>query len=119
MQSTVSKDDGLQVPGKNLFRHSRCFIDVAAANAQIPIDHWRVIEHEKLFACGRSVLFNHFDVLLDQSRSQLAGIRNRGGTADELRIGAIESRDSLESPEHVRQMAAEHPTVGVQFIEDD
>src|SRR5437773_7911570 len=52
VQSAVGEHNRLQLAGKNLFRHSCCFIDIAAPNPEISVDHRRVVEHEKLLARG-------------------------------------------------------------------
>src|SRR6266849_1981314 len=69
VQSAVGEHNRLQLAGKNLFHHSCCFIDIAAPNPEISVDHWRVVEHEKLLARGCSVLFDYFDILLDELSS--------------------------------------------------
>src|SRR5947207_9643577 len=53
VQPGIGEDNRLQLPGKDLFRDSCCFIDIAAPNSEVSVYHRRVVEHEKLFACGR------------------------------------------------------------------
>src|ERR1051326_3919741 len=66
VQAGIRKNDGLKFSGKNFFGDSRRFIDIAAANPEISVDHRRVVEHEELLACRCSVVFNYLDLLLDE-----------------------------------------------------
>src|SRR5260370_30284462 len=50
MQPGVSEDDGLELPGKNLFRDSCGFVDIAAANPEISIHHLRAVRHPQLLS---------------------------------------------------------------------
>src|SRR5438445_13056066 len=119
VQSAVCEHNRLQLPAKDLFCDSCRFVNVAAPNPEISVHHWRVVEHEKLLASRCPVLFDNFDFFLNKLRSQLAGVRNRCGTADELRIRAIELRNTPQSPQDICKMAPEHAAVRVQVIEHD
>src|SRR5262249_16617341 len=99
--SAICEHNRLQLSAKNLFRDPCCFIDVAAPNPKISINHRRVVENEELLARWCSVLLDNFDLFLDQLGSQFPRILNLCGTADELRIGTVEPRNALEPSEDI------------------
>ncbi len=74
----------------------------------------------KIFFCGRgAVAVQHFDIRTDQPRGEFAGIGDRRGRENELRVPAVKSRDALEPAQHVGQMAAENAAIHVQLIDHD
>src|ERR1035437_7057446 len=107
LQPAVGKHDGLKLARQEFVGQSGRFFDVAAADAEIAIDHRRIVKNEKLLAGWGTVFLDNFDLLLDQLRRQFPRIRNRRRAADELRIRAVEAGDALQSPQHVGKMTAE------------
>ena len=98
MQSAIGENNRLQLACEQFTSYTCGFIDIAATNAKVPVDHWRVIKNKKLFPRRRAILFDHVNFVLDQLRGQLAGVCNRSGTANELRIRTVELRDASQSP---------------------
>src|ERR1019366_10409383 len=94
MQSAIGKNNRLQLMCKQFLGYTCGFIDVAAPNAKVTVDHRRIVENEKFFPSWRAILLDNVDFALDQLRGQLARICNRSGTADELRIRTVEARDA-------------------------
>ncbi len=119
VQPAIGEHDRLQLARKKFLGHARRLVQIAAANPQVAVHHRRIVENEKLFGGRGAVFFDHLDLFLDQLLRQLARIRNRRRAADELRIGAVKARHAPKPPQHVRQMAAEHAAIGVQFIQHD
>ena len=97
VQAAIGEDDGLQFAREEFLRHARGFVQIAAADAEVAIDHRRIVEDEKLFGGGRAVFLDHASFALDQLRGQLAGIRDRRRAADELRPRAVEFARSRAS----------------------
>ncbi len=54
-----------------------------------------------------------------QFLGQFGRVRDRGRTADELRLRAVEGADAGQAPQHVGDVAAEDAAVRVQFVDDD
>src|ERR1019366_763122 len=111
MQSAIRENNRLQLACKQFLGYPRGFIDIAAPNAEVSINHRRIIENEKFFPSRCAILLDHVDFALDQLRGQLAGVCNRSGTADELRIRTVEPRDASQSSQHIRKMASEYPAI--------
>ena len=119
VQAAIGEDDGLQLAREEFFGHARGFVHIAAADAEIAIDHRRIVKDEEFFGGGRAIFFDDLDLVFDQLRGEFAGIGDRRGAADELRLRAIEFGDAAQAPQNVGQMAAEDAAVGVQFVQDD
>ena len=119
MQARVRENDRLQVVLQEFLRDARGLVDVAAANAQRPIDHGRIVENKRFLGGRRAVRIQHFDLRLKKARGQLTGIRNRGGAANELRFASIKSCDTAQAAKDITQMTAENAPVSVQLVEDD
>ena len=64
MQSAIGKDNRLQLAGQHFFGDACRFIDIAAPNAEVSVDHRRVVENEKLLPGRRAILLDNFDFLL-------------------------------------------------------
>ena len=58
-------------------------------------------------------------LLTGEGLRQFAGVRDGGGAADELWLGAIEITQTLEAAQYVGQMTAENAAVRMQFVDDD
>src|SRR5664280_1865925 len=119
MQSAIGENNRLQLTGQQFPSHTGGFIDIAAPNAKVAINHRRVVESEKLFPGRCAIFLDNLNFSLDELRSQLARICDRRRTADELRIRTVELRDPSQSSKHVRKMAPEYAAISVQFIQND
>src|SRR6266481_4463104 len=109
----------LQIGQKKFLGHARGFIDVAAADAQRAIHDGRIIENESFLRGGRAVRIEDFDLRFEKACSEVAGIGDGRGAADELGIAAVETCNPAKAAENVTQMAAEDAAVSVQFVEND
>ena len=56
---------------------------------------------------------------LDQRFSQFPRVGDRRGRADEGRMRSVMRADPTQPSKHVREMAAEHASIGVQLVDDD
>ena len=73
------------------------FIQRAAADAQLLVDHGRIIKHNVLSARGRTVFADFLHGLSDHFLGKLPGIPDRCGTADKGRIRAVKGADSFQA----------------------
>ncbi len=55
MQPAIREDQRLQAALQKFLRDARRFADIAAPDAQVAIDHRRVVKHEIFLARGRSI----------------------------------------------------------------
>src|SRR5215831_3384012 len=119
VETGICENDRLQVALQKFLRDSRRFVDVTAANTQRPIDYPRIVE-DKGFLGGRCATgVEDCNLGFEQARGEFAGIRDGGGAANELWLSTVEARDTTQPAKDIRQMAAEHAAVSVQFVEND
>ena len=109
----------MQIAAHEFLRDARGFVDVAAADAKRAIDHRRIVENEGLLGCRRAIGIKHFDFGFEQARSQFARIGNRRGTANELRLPPIKTRDAPQPAQNIAKMAAKNAAIGMQFVQND
>ena len=117
VQPAVCENHCLQSALQEFLREPRSFVDAAAANSEIAIDHRRIVKNKKFFAGGRAVCIHHFHFFFQKIGGEFARIRDRGAAANELRLRSIECRHAVQPTQHVAQMAAEDSAIGVEFIE--
>ena len=70
-------------------------------------------------AQGRAVIVNDGDGPPDQRFRQLLGIGDGGAAQDEPGMAAVEFAQAHKPAEHVSQVAAKDPAIGMDFIDDD
>ena len=58
MQAAIGENNSLQFSREKLLGYARGFIQVAAADAEVAIDHRRIVENEKFFGGGRAIFLN-------------------------------------------------------------
>ena len=71
-----------------------------------------------LLTLGGTAIRDKLELLSRQLLGQLSRVGDRRGRADKLGRAAIETADSLQTPEEVGQVATEHAAVGVQLVDD-
>jgi len=91
----------------------------ALADAQLPIDHRRIVEHEVPHAHRRAVIIHQADLAPRQRFRQFLRVRNRRAAQDELRMTAVEIAQAQQPPQHVRQIRPKHAAIGMNFINHD
>ena len=70
VQAAIGEDDGLQLSRQEFLGHARGFVEIAAADAEIAVDHRRIVEDEKFFGGGRAIFFDRCDFAFGQLRRQ-------------------------------------------------
>ena len=65
MQAAIGEDDGLQLPREEFLGDARGFGEIAAADAEVAVDHRRIVENEEFFGGGRAVFFDRCDLAFD------------------------------------------------------
>ena len=116
-QARIRKDDGLESPAHERPRDAARLVHVRAADAELRVDHRRIVEDEKLFGRGRAVFLDLSHRLSGQPRRELRRIGDGRRGRNELRPGAVKRRDALQPTKHVRQVRAEDAAVGVQLVQ--
>ena len=102
-----------------LQRDAPGLVQIASADAELPVDDRRVVEDEILLS-GRSAVAVH--QLEAQSGERLGEIPRIGDScrrADELRGGAVEGADALQAPDDIGDMASINAPRVVQLVNDD
>ena len=91
-QAVVGENQGLQPPLDEFQRHAAGLRDVAAADAELAVDHRRIVENEILLAPRRAVALHQLKRTAGERFRQLPRVGDGGRAADELRPGAVETR---------------------------
>ena len=119
LNPALAEHNGGDVVAQEPFGDALDLVDHAAANAQLAIDHGRVIEHEMPLAHGRAVFGDGGDLAPGQLGGQLHGVGDGGAAQDEARVAAVKRTQAHQAAKHVGQVASEHAAVGVQLVDDD
>ncbi len=118
-EPALREHDDLQAAPEELQRHPPRFLGVRPADAELLVDDGRVDEEEVLLAARRAALLDQLERPLGEPLGQLLRIGNRRRRAHEDRVGPVVAADAAQPPQHVREVAAEDPAVGVQLVDDD
>ena len=118
-QSALGEDDELHSALQEFAGHTPGLRQVRASDPELLVDDGRVHEQEGLLAARRPVLGDQLEGLLHEPFGQLARVRDRCRAADEGGIRAVVRTDPPQPPQDVRQVAAEHPSIHVQLVDDD
>ena len=119
LNPAFAKHDGGNIISQKPFGDAPDLVDHAAADAQLAVDHGRVVKHEMPLAHGRAVFGDGGDFPPGQLGGQLHGVGDGGAAQDEARVAAIKRAQAHQAAKHVGQMASEYAAVGVQFVDDD
>src|SRR5204863_7537896 len=95
------------------------FFHIRPADTELSIHHRRIVEENVLFAFTGAALAYELERLPRQPLGQFLRVGDGGGSANELRLAAVELADAGETAEKIRQMAAEHSPIHVQLIDDN
>ncbi len=87
--------------------------------AQLLVDERRVPERDRPLRFRRSVLADDGEVEPGQREGELAGVGDRRGGEQELRIRAVDACEPAQAPEHVADVRAEDAPVDVRLVDDD
>ncbi len=119
VQTRIREHDRLQLMFQEFLRHTRGFVDVAAADSQRAIHHRRIVENKSLLRGRRAIRVEHLNACFQKPRCKLPRIRDCCRRADELRLTPVKSGDPSQSAQHVAQVAAEDSAICVQLIDHD
>ena len=115
--AAAGEDDELGPRAQETLRQPARLLDRRAADAQLRIDHRRVVEHEVLLSPRRPVLAHLLQRDPGELGRELARIGDGGGAADELRLRPVEGGDAAQAPQHVGHVAAEDAAVLVDLVD--
>ena len=110
------EDNGLDLVSDEIACHLSRRGQGRLADAELAVDDGRVVKDEGLGRPRRPALIDELHLTLQEVLCVLLGVGNRSGTADKYRVGAIEAADPLQTPEHIGEVATEHPSVDVQLV---
>ena len=118
-QPGAGKGDGLDAVFQQHARNLPGFGNHAPADAQLAVDHRRVVEHKMPLAHGRAVVIDEGHVPAGEGFRQFLRVGDGGGAEDELRMTAVELAQTHQAAQHIGQVGAEHAAVGVDFVDDN
>ena len=113
------ENDGLNVVFQQAFGNAPGFGNGTRADAQLPVDHRRVIENHVLFARRRAIIVYQFHGPLQHGFRQFLRVGDGRGAADKRGICAIKRADALQTAQQIGQVGTKNPPVGMDFINDD
>jgi len=118
-QPVVREHQRLQIPLDELERNPARLVDVAPADAQLPIHYRRIVQDEEALTARRAVAVHQVEGIAGQGFGQLPRVGNGCGAADEPRPRSVEFADSLEAVDQVGQVAAVNSPIVMQFVDND
>ena len=119
LNPAFAKHDAGNIVSQKPFGDAPDLVDHAAADAQLAIDHGRVIEHEMPLAHGRAVFGDGGDLAPGQLGGQLHGVGDGGAAQDEARVTAVKCAQPHQAAKYVGQVASKYAAVGMQLVDDD
>ena len=101
-------------------RHQpRGLAEWARAQAELLIGERWVPERDRALGLGSAVVVDHGRLDAEQSLGQLAGVGDRRGGEQELRIGPVDAGEPPEPAKDVSNVGAEDAAVDVRLVDDD
>ena len=91
----------------------------ARTQPELGVDQLGIPEGDRPLGARRAVVADHRRLDAEQRVRELAGIRDRRGSEQELRLGAVDARQAAQPSQHVRDMRAEHAAIHVRLVDDD
>src|SRR3990172_12501755 len=88
----------------------------ASTDAQLFIDHGRVIKDEDSLRRGGPALIDQVNICSQKLLSQLFRIGDGRRAADELRLRSIETADPVQPSQDIGHMRSEHSAVRMKLI---
>ena len=90
-----------------------------SAGAGRRVDQWRVPDDDLPLRPWCAVPADQLERAADQPFGQIARVRDRRGGKDEARVASVCGCDAAQPADHVGDVRAEHPAVGVGLVDDD
>ena len=107
-------------PARNELRvEARRFAERRRAHAELLVQERRVPEGDRPLRARRRVRADDGDVEAEQRLREPAGVRDRRGREQELRLGAVHLRETAKAAQDVPHVRAEHAAVDVRLVDDD
>ena len=111
--------DRAQPARGQLREEARCVAERARAQAELGVEERRVPDDDLALRARRRVAVDDGRALSRQLERELAGVRDRRGGEQELRLGVVDPREPPKPPEDVRDVRPEHASVDVRLVDDD
>ena len=100
-------------------QQARRLTERACADPGLGVEQRRVPERDGPLGSGRRVVFDHRCLLARERACELRRIRDRRRGEQELRLGAVDARQPVQPPQHVRDVRAEDAAVHVRLVHHD
>ncbi len=115
-EPVVCEDKRLLFLPNELSRDAACFMEVAAANAELPVYYGGVVK-DKIVIAGRCAVFgNQLKWLFGDGLCKLPGICDGGRAADKFRLRSVEFANSFQPSQDISQMAAIYSSIKMQLV---
>ena len=117
--AALREADRAQAALRELREQARRVAERRGAHAELLVEQLGVPEHDGAFRARRGVVADHGRLDTEQPLRELAGVRDRGGGEQELRLRAVHRGGAAQSAQDVADVRAEHASVDVRLVDDD
>ena len=117
--AALREADRPQAARRELGEEPRRVAERARAQPELGVEQRRVPDDDLALGARRRVRVDDGRRLAGQLERELAGVRDRCGGEQELRLGVVDPREPPQPPQHVRDVRAEDASVHVRLVDDD
>ncbi len=117
--AALREADRPQPSRRELGEESRRVAERARAQPELVVEERRVPDHDLALGARGGVRVDDGGRLAGQLERELAGVRDRRGGEQELRLGVVDPREPPQPPQDVRDVRAEDAAVHVRLVDDD
>ena len=117
--AALREADRAQAALRELREQARRVAERRGAHAELLVEQLGVPEHDGALRARRGVVADHGCLDAEQPFRELAGVRDRGGGEQELRLRAVHRGRAAQSAQDVADVRAEHASVDVRLVDDD
>ena len=117
--AALREADRAQAALRELCEQARRVAERRSADAELLVEQLGVPEHDGSFGARRGVVADDGRLHAEQSFRELAGVRDRRGSEQELRLGPVHRGGAAQPAQDVADVRAEHAAVDVCLVDDD
>ncbi len=116
--AALREADGPQAACRELREQSRRLAERARAQAEVDVEKRRVPDHDLAFRFRRGVEVDDRRGLTRERLRELARVRDRRGSEQELRVGVVHARQPSQPAQNVGDVRAEDSSIDVCLVHD-
>ncbi len=117
--AALREADRAQIALDELGHDPRRVAERARADPELGVEQLRVPQRDRPLGARRGVVADRRCVDAEQRVRELAGVRDRRGGEQELRLRPVDAREAPQPAQHVGDVRAEDAAVDVRLVDDD